>query len=216
MEEKRKKPDAATVVKAVNAAVLCLLGLGISAYLLLAPRPTQSGIENRELAKFPEFSWESYFNAEYTAGITEYFTDTAPGRDTYKNIITDIRALFGITPKEGVIGVQAERPRRRRTADRRGFRPAGQPLTNKRKFQRKDAPQQAPARNRYAKNEKTRFPAPAHQPYAVCGLSRMRQQRRRRLCRRLGGQFPVRRLCFDGRKLAPHRRAERRPRCFRR
>ena len=84
MEEKRKKPDAATVVKAVNAAVLCLLGLGISAYLLLAPRPTQSGIENRELAKFPEFSWESYFNAEYTAGITEYFTDTAPGRDTYK------------------------------------------------------------------------------------------------------------------------------------
>ena len=59
MEEKRKKPDAATVVKAVNAAVLCLLGLGISAYLLLAPRPTQSGIENRELAKFPEFSWES-------------------------------------------------------------------------------------------------------------------------------------------------------------
>lgn len=79
MEEKRKKPDAATVVKAVNAAVLCLLGLGISAYLLLAPRPTQSGIENRELAKFPEFSWESYFNAEYTAGITEYFTDTAPG-----------------------------------------------------------------------------------------------------------------------------------------
>lgn len=90
MEEKRKKPDAATVVKAVNAAVLCLLGLGISAYLLLAPRPTQSGIENRELAKFPEFSWESYFNAEYTAGITEYFTDTAPGRDTYKNIITDI------------------------------------------------------------------------------------------------------------------------------
>lgn len=76
MEEKRKKPDAATVVKAVNAAVLCLLGLGISAYLLLAPRPTQSGIENRELAKFPEFSWESYFNAEYTAGITEYFTDT--------------------------------------------------------------------------------------------------------------------------------------------
>ena len=84
MEEKRKKPDAATVVKAVNAAVLCLLGLGISAYLLLAPRPTQSGIENRDLAKFPEFSWESYFNAEYTAGITEYFTDTAPGRDTRK------------------------------------------------------------------------------------------------------------------------------------
>ena len=40
--------------KAVNAAVLCLLGLGISAYLLLAPRPTQSGIENRELAKAGE------------------------------------------------------------------------------------------------------------------------------------------------------------------
>ena len=58
MEEKRKKPDAATVVKAVNAAVLCLLGLGISAYLLLAPRPTQSGIENRA-ARTAEPSWAS-------------------------------------------------------------------------------------------------------------------------------------------------------------
>lgn len=127
MEEKRKKPDAATVVKAINAAVLCLLGLGISAYLLLAPRPTQSGIENRELAKFPEFSWESYFNAEYTAGITEYFTDTAPGRDTYKNIITDIRALFGITPKEGVIGVKPNDP----VDDERPTGEVSDPLANR-------------------------------------------------------------------------------------
>ncbi len=112
MEEKRKKPDAATVVKAVNAAVLCLLGLGISAYLLLA--------------KFPEFSWESYFNAEYTAGITEYFTDTAPGRDTYKNIITDIRALFGITPKEGVIGVKPNDP----VEDERPTGEVSDPLAN--------------------------------------------------------------------------------------
>ncbi len=110
MEEKVKKSNAPTVIKAVNAVVLCLLGLGISAYLLLAPRPTYSGIENRELAKFPEFSFESYFNAEYTAGITEYFTDTAPGRDAYKNIITEIRALFGIQPKEGVIDVKPPNP----------------------------------------------------------------------------------------------------------
>ena len=79
-------------------------------YPLLAPRPTYSGIENRELAKFPEFSFESYFNAEYTAGITEYFTDTAPGRDAFKNIITEIRALFGIQPKEGVIDVKPPNP----------------------------------------------------------------------------------------------------------
>ena len=87
---------------------------------------TQSGIENRDLAKFPEFSWNPYFNAEYTAGITEYFTDTAPGR-TYKNIITDIRALFGITPKEGVIGVKPNDP----VEDERPTGEVSDPLANR-------------------------------------------------------------------------------------
>lgn len=127
MEEKRKKPDAATVVKAVNAAVLCLLGLGISAYLLLAPRPTQSGIENRELAKFPEFSWESYFNAEYTAGITEYFTDTAPGATHTKTSLQTSARWFGITPKEGVIGVKPNDP----VEDERPTGEVSDPLANR-------------------------------------------------------------------------------------
>lgn len=127
MEEKRKKPDAATVVKAVNAAVLCLLGLGISAYLLLAPRPTQSGIENRELAKFPEFSWESYFNAEYTAGITEYFTDTgARARHIQKHHYRHPRAVR-LTPKEGVIGVKPNDP----VEDERPTGEVSDPLANR-------------------------------------------------------------------------------------
>lgn len=92
------------ISKAVNAAVICLLGLSISAYLIFAPRPTESGVENRELAKFPSFSFESYFDASYTTQISTWFTDTAPDRDAYKAAITKIRSFYGITPDVVFVG----------------------------------------------------------------------------------------------------------------
>ena len=40
--------------------------------------------ENRNLATFPKFSLSSYFDGDFTSGITEYFTDTVPNREKLK------------------------------------------------------------------------------------------------------------------------------------
>ena len=77
------------------AAVGGLLAFG-SVYMLFFKHETISQDENRYLAKFPEFTAESYFKGEYTEGIADYYDDTVPNRDTFKKIITNY-----ITPLKG-------------------------------------------------------------------------------------------------------------------
>lgn len=77
-------------------------------YLLLVifnvffPRSDTSEIEKRSLAEFPSFSLASYFSGEFTSGITTWFDDTVPFRDTFKNLNNNIKNLFGITSGSNV------------------------------------------------------------------------------------------------------------------
>lgn len=50
--------------------------------LILLQRPVKSESEKRELAKMPEFSFESYFSGSFTQEFTKYFSDTVPGRES--------------------------------------------------------------------------------------------------------------------------------------
>ena len=78
-------------VVAVSGILACGAG-----YMLFFEHETISKDENRYLAKFPEFSAESYFNGEYTEGIADYYNDTVPNRDFFKQIITnDLMPLKG-------------------------------------------------------------------------------------------------------------------------
>lgn len=56
-------------------------------YLLFVHRDTVSGEENRNLAKFPEFSLSAYLRGDYTAGIAHFYNDTVPYRSRYKKMI---------------------------------------------------------------------------------------------------------------------------------
>ena len=56
-------------------------------YLLFVRRDTVSGEENRNLAKFPEFSIAAYLRGDYTSGIAEFYNDTVPYRSRYKKLI---------------------------------------------------------------------------------------------------------------------------------
>ena len=60
------------------------------------PRSTVSNLEKRNLSTFPEFSWGDYWNGTYTSGITHYFDDTVPFRDSLKQAASQITNLFGI------------------------------------------------------------------------------------------------------------------------
>lgn len=59
--------------------------------------------ENRDLAVFPEFSVSSYFKGDYTEGITEYFTDTIPGRESFKIFCAGFTSHLGIRLDDTVI-----------------------------------------------------------------------------------------------------------------
>ena len=69
----------------------------IAILLLVVPRSTISNIEKRNLAEWPSFSLASYFSGDYTSGITEFYDDTVPARDSFKNLGYTIKSLFGIS-----------------------------------------------------------------------------------------------------------------------
>lgn len=98
-KQKRKERRRNRITNAVAwinvAAVGGILFCG-AVYMFAFEHETISNDENRYLAKFPEFSTESYFKGEYTEGIANYFNDTVPNRDFFKKIITnDIMPLKG-------------------------------------------------------------------------------------------------------------------------
>lgn len=76
--------------------IMAVLVLGF-AYLLFLPRDTVSHEENRNLAKFPKFSVESYLKGEYTEAIGNYYDDTVPNRSFFKTIIANnLMTLKGV------------------------------------------------------------------------------------------------------------------------
>lgn len=58
-------------------------------------RPDRSYSERRELASWPEFTWESFLSGEYFDGISTWFSDTFPGREGWMETANKINALHG-------------------------------------------------------------------------------------------------------------------------
>lgn len=88
-EKRRKVSDVIYVVITMTLFVF----VGISMFIF--PRSTKSELENRELAKFPKFSLESFVSGEYTHALNTYFSDTVPYRDDLMVISSMIRNMTG-------------------------------------------------------------------------------------------------------------------------
>lgn len=58
-------------------------------------RPTQSYSEKRNLAQFPEFSWEALSSGSYFDDITTWFSDTFPGREDWLRLSAAVSELHG-------------------------------------------------------------------------------------------------------------------------
>lgn len=87
----------------VNVAVLLLLFVGITLFLLVGKRPTESLIEKRKLAAFPKLTVSSLFSGEFTDGVSDYFDDTVPGRDIFKKWTSALLLLRGFRQDDVVI-----------------------------------------------------------------------------------------------------------------
>lgn len=85
-----------------NIAVILAVFSGITVFINTAPRPTVSEEEQRELAKCPRFTVESYFSGEFTEKFSEYYNDAVPMRSTWKLIISEFRGNLGIKSDDGV------------------------------------------------------------------------------------------------------------------
>ena len=58
-------------------------------------RPTQSQIEKRNLADFPEFSVDALLSGSYFGDISTWFSDTFPGRESWIAMSSNISSLHG-------------------------------------------------------------------------------------------------------------------------
>lgn len=87
-----KKPDSGaklTIPFFLTMAVLTLVSFSISL------RPTQSQMEKRNLAEFPEFSVEALTSGSYFEDISTWFSDTFPGRESWLALSSNIQSLHG-------------------------------------------------------------------------------------------------------------------------
>ncbi len=92
-DDERKKKLALRINIGVCTVFFAVVAVG----LLVLPRPTVSESEKRNLATFPQFTWDAYWSGKYTEDISYFFNDTVPFRDTFKSIGAGFRSLFGFT-----------------------------------------------------------------------------------------------------------------------
>ena len=88
-KEQEKKP-LKPVFAAANIVYTGIFFAAFALYMIIMPRSTVSEIEQRELAEFPEFTYEDFLNGKYTNGIA--------------NIIL---GLFGVSPIDFIDGPYA-------------------------------------------------------------------------------------------------------------
>lgn len=89
---RNKKPSSG--LKLVLPFFLVLAVLTVVSFIIPL-RPTQSQMEKRNLAEFPEFSWEAIISGSYFDDISTWYSDTFPGRESWLTLSSDIQSLHG-------------------------------------------------------------------------------------------------------------------------
>ncbi|MBR2808293.1 MAG: hypothetical protein IKD65_04275, partial [Oscillospiraceae bacterium] len=100
-EEKRKNREHELELAGPFLTVLAVLTL---VAFLLPLRPETSMRERRRLREFPAFSVESLLSGDWFDGITAWFSDTFPGRETMLEVSNRMDALHGLNKNEVALG----------------------------------------------------------------------------------------------------------------
>ncbi len=93
MNKKRNKKRGTGIRLVIPFFIV--LGVLTAVSFIIPLRPTQSMMEKRDLARFPEFTWEALVSGSYFDDITTWFSDTFPGREDWLALSSDISALHG-------------------------------------------------------------------------------------------------------------------------
>lgn len=76
----------------VYILAICTAYLVMIVVMDALPRSRYSVLEQRDLATFPEFSWKSFMSGSFTEGVSSWFSDTEPFRDSYMKISMAVKA----------------------------------------------------------------------------------------------------------------------------
>lgn len=94
-------------VKARYAAPFFVVLAVLTVISFIIPlRPVRSQSEKRNLAQFPEFSWEALTSGTYFDDITLWFSDTFPGREGWLELSSSVSELHGYSE----ISIQGDLP----------------------------------------------------------------------------------------------------------
>ncbi len=94
--DSKRKSDVRFWFRLISLCVIVPIYTFLVIYFVALPRSTVSYIENRNLATFPEFTWESYWSGDFAADVGDYFVDTVPNRDTLKQAASNLLNLLGV------------------------------------------------------------------------------------------------------------------------
>lgn len=100
--ERRNMILTTRIGEVVRIFSVTVLIFGVSIFLLVGNRPTESAEENRMLAEFPEFSAEALLDGSYIEDVMYYYEDTVPGRSVFKQLISDIETFKGLQTDDDV------------------------------------------------------------------------------------------------------------------
>lgn len=100
MKQDNKK--IARISQLVTAVLFCAFLAGFGLLHIVLPDRTFSPVENRSLARMPEFSWSSLADGSYTSKLETYLEDQFPLRDGWMGLKNRYEYLLGKREFHGV------------------------------------------------------------------------------------------------------------------
>lgn len=104
--KRRKKKDYKYTKYKIYVFSVALMLMAVVA-LIIPLRPRESAVEKRTLTKFPAFSVDSFLNGEFLNGVSTWYADTFPFRETLLAGNTRYRMLYGIQNNQIYGSIQA-------------------------------------------------------------------------------------------------------------
>ncbi len=96
LAETKKRPRTAWLHPTRVLVSVALVAVAAALVWIIPLRPTESAFEQRELAKFPVFSWQALASGSYFDDISLWFSDTFPARETFVEMSSALRGSFGL------------------------------------------------------------------------------------------------------------------------
>ena len=94
---RREKRESAARRRRLAAPFFVVLAALCAVSFIIPLRPTESKSEKRELTRFPEFSVSSLVSGTWFDGISAWFSDTFPGRETWLAASARTDSLRGLS-----------------------------------------------------------------------------------------------------------------------